>query len=134
MVQDTDLRIGNLVNEKELGICKVVCLFEICAWLNPLNPPEGKIRPVYSIQYKDIEPIELTEEWLLNLGFEKDNSSQYGGYLIAIGEGEKIRIVNDETQGWHWPMNGFCRPKAHFIHHLQNLFFALVGEELNIKP
>jgi hypothetical protein len=79
-------------------------------------------------------PIPLTPEILEKCGFEKDNSSKYGGYLIGIGEGEKIRIVNDESIGWHYPLNGYRRPITNYLHQLQNLYFALTGEELNYMP
>jgi hypothetical protein len=76
------------------------------------------------------KPIPLSPEILEKFGFGKDISSQYGGYLIKVKEGESIRIVNDESIGWHWPMNGYNRPITNYIHQLQNLIFALTGEEL----
>jgi hypothetical protein len=78
------------------------------------------------------EPIPLSPEILEKAGFVKDISSQYGGYLISIGEGEMIRIIDDESIGWHYPLNGYKRPITNYLHQLQNLFFALCGEELNI--
>ncbi len=80
----------------------------------------------------DFQPIPLTPEILEKCGFVKDNTSQYGGFCIGIGEGEQIRIVNDETIGWHWPMHGFCRPKVNYLHQLQNLIHALTGIEIPI--
>jgi hypothetical protein len=139
MIKDIDLRIGNLVSENVLGICNVVCLFEICAWLNPLNPPENKLRPVYSIQYENINPIELAEEWLIKLGFTK--SSYEAGYVL--GEEDKKSEKCDEyslsklsIMDWG---NGFIlsnsfsfdlRVEIKSVHQLQNLIFALTGKEL----
>lgn len=78
-----------------------------------------------------IEPIPLTEDWLLKFGSEKSQDN-WGGLLIKIGSGEKIRIKNIDNN-WVWPLNGHHHPKVNFVHQLQNLFFALTGAELKLQ-
>ncbi len=70
--------------------------------------------------------IQLTEEWLLKLGFEKDGIEWYWmskkdritttGYAYSI---EKKMLEFNEIE-----------IPVQFVHQLQNLYFALTGEEL----
>jgi len=115
MITANELRIGCIVNFN--GKYKIIKTYDDLSesWLN------------------EYSPIPLNPEILVDCGFEQDISSQYGGYLIAIGEGEKIRIINDESHGWHYPLNGYQRPKTNYLHQLQNLYFALTGIELEYK-
>jgi hypothetical protein len=95
---------------------------------------EGNEGDVFEFKNEDIKPIPLTPEVLEKCGFEKDISSQFGGYLINICEWEKIRIVHSKIIGWHYPLNGYQKPIVNYLHQLQNLYFALTGEELIYKP
>jgi len=80
-----------------------------------------EFRP-YSID--EIEPIPLSEEILLKCGFEKK-----GEYLI-YGEFKLWRYINEVDNVWlleDWPYQ--C--DVIHIHQLQNVYFALTGQELN---
>jgi hypothetical protein len=82
-------------------------------------------------EMKDIQPILLTEEWLLKFGFEWNiayqaihkegfdfdlNSLYYGGYsLTTFKKGTTIVCFIE------------------YVQQLQNLYFALTGEELTIN-
>lgn len=84
------------------------------------------------------QPIPITEEWLVKLGFLKDN--------------ERDSFYIDIEDGFHrfdlmWFNNGvFLKsryneenlgvqkiPYVQYLHQLQNLYFALTNEELTIK-
>lgn len=71
-----------------------------------------------------IEGIELTEEWLLNLGFEKSyfNNIPYfeRGVLTIDGCFFDIELMDSS------------KLKINYVHQLQNLYFALVGSELQL--
>ena len=90
------------------------------------------------LQIDKIDPILLTEEWLLMFGFEKNE------------------YTKDFRLGKYWVENRYydCYEKSMFlfgcyqfdkiyitsnagvlkyVHQLQNLYFALTGEELEIK-
>ena len=90
---------------------------------------------------EDYKPIPLTEEWLLKFGFEKgfeghedtdfskenfNMLSDYGGQGITISKDKNIKpfmycgYYNNEIG-------------CEFVHQLQNLYFALTGEELEIN-
>lgn len=82
----------------------------------------------------ECEPISLTEEWLLKFNFTRhhvdysndviyiknvpsNNEFEWGVYPNELGSG--IQIKN--------------RKLIQYVHQLQNLYFALTGEELEIK-
>src|SRR5687767_1383970 len=81
------------------------------------------------IFYNDLnEPIPLTEEWLLKFGFELEGLVHFKRW----------------SKGW---FNGYLNPNDFFglvgyneqhlnikyVHQLQNLYFALTGEELKLN-
>ena len=78
----------------------------------------------YPIEENNITPIPLTEEWLLKFGFEKDSD----GYLIYM----KSRIFIEFTTRGHYEISEYDT-EIKYVHQLQNLYFALTGNELEIK-
>ena len=129
----TDLRIGNLVTDKwSVGKYpfKIVSLGKtICHYFGHQE---------FSAKYEDLEPIPLTEEWLINFGFEKAKHSH--GYDCYIKDGFDFDIVShgrylvlaiytDEscTNSLY-----FAHGRFEYVHQLQNLYFALTGAELTI--
>ena len=76
--------------------------------------------------------IPLTPELLERCGFEKC-PSDFGGWVYPIAPDEKIRLVNDGTIGWNWPLYGNTPVKCQYLHELQNLIHALTGKPLEIK-
>ena len=74
-----------------------------------------------------LNPIPLTEEWLERFGFEKDD---------GIWEHEEsmwsCEIIGDDDS-FNFKKLGLdilC-PNIFYVHQLQNLYYALTGEELN---
>lgn len=82
------------------------------------------------LEYDEIFPIPLTEEWLVKLGFseiggcnEKDfTNGDYNIFINSIGE---VNFLFFREGDWY--------QKISYVHQLQNLYFALTGEELTIK-
>ena len=74
---------------------------------------------------KNIEPIPLTEEWLVKFGFEKEMFSND----FSFGDFE-LNFVNDFFEFYYGKDNVI---KIKSIHQLQNLYFALTNEELTFK-
>lgn len=75
----------------------------------------------------DFKPIPLTEEWLERFGFENDfDENPTKGQLT---------IENQFDGSWIRVLDGMWTDgiKIEYIHQLQNLYFALTGEELTIK-
>jgi hypothetical protein len=71
------------------------------------------------------EPIPLTEDILLKCGFELDLNFKIGTI--------KINFYNDiKEMVFYFNYNNMILRIKH-LHRLQNLYFALTGEELTIK-
>ena len=80
-----------------------------------------------------IEPIPLTEEWLIKFGFKTDF---YGGqgnvcYYASKGKFKIYSIEDNKSYQYDRARNMFVMIKH--VHQLQNLYHALTGEELTIK-
>lgn len=112
-----ELRIGNLVRNNMNGEILKPCDV-LCDGINTDNY-EG-------LNYGFIEPIPLTEEWLLKFGFEKQHNEEDFDYWF------KNDFLNDII--WEHS-EGFCHNLNYggdikHVHQLQNLYFALTNEEL----
>jgi hypothetical protein len=116
----SELRIGNLLRDKvtktELKVIKLtekdIVTFVIDRSKFPLQDGWG------------IEPIPLTEEWLFKLGFETDHIEWWNG-IICLG------IFKDGIYYLPTDQISFRIGKEiEYVHQLQNLYFALTGEEL----
>jgi len=87
-----------------------------------------------------IEPIDLTEEWLLKLGFTKSISPDGDdNYHIMNKDGFSTDFTVEHwtnTQKHSKYHNHFhiygARRNIKYVHELQNLYYALTGKELNI--
>ncbi len=92
--------------------------------------------------------IPLTEKWLLKFGFEKYQfmngffiKTKFGHLMIQFYKDEIHLFFTDVTSdsiGMKFNGRNFIRNKKSFtdckyIHQLQNLYFALTGEELTFK-
>jgi len=73
--------------------------------------------------YTYLEPIPLTEEWLVKLGFRKNGRKD--GFQVYTTNMNKNEFCLD---------NGICVIKdgIKFVHSLQNLYFCLTQKELQI--
>lgn len=110
-----ELRIGNLYYYTA-HLCKEVSEIDDAYSLYLLQEND----------MKDCEPIPLTEEWLLRFGFE--DRFVIEAYIkgdIIVREDYKIGIHD----GLH--NNTFIKDME-YVHQLQNLYFALTEEELEL--
>lgn len=140
----TELRIGNilLANKKLVEVEGVV--------ENGINPifidggPGGF--PSYTIEYEFgfdcIEGGEITEEILLNFGFEKIKKYKWFDGSITpnlFKKGEyTIELLMSSSTRWGFGRIGHNNSSIYihsvsFIHSLQNVFFAVSNEELQLK-
>lgn len=121
-----ELRIGNWIIEKEtqeVGQVNTVIL--------------GIIDEGLTHTY---EPIPLTEEWLLKFGFEKA-SKDYVRYDLKATEDVYILYADDYSCGLFNSKESEENELGvipnwetiKHVHQLQNLYFALTGQELQIK-
>lgn len=84
--------------------------------------------------YDAVSPIKLTKEWLVNFGFEyfeKIVTNGWGDlsyYFLEMPDGAKLEIFTDFSCN-HYHGAGVIE----YVHQLQNLYFALTGDELKLK-
>lgn len=137
-----ELRIGNYVNVPNPKQCPFrIDAFEYCSEKFIKVAQEVKIngKEVHPLTWygKDLEPIPLTEEWLLKFGFEKiedfgvySNIWHFKGVMVSLRNYINVHVDwADDGVGFH---SIRCYEEL-FIHQLQNLYFALTGEELKLK-
>ena len=141
-----------MIDPKELRIRNWVTIDNPIAWPEMANIPvmvtsveesldeqfpesPGAIRLKYEhdtyCQYSEfISPIPLTHEWLERLGFKytdtpDDDYSKNGITIYGSPFEDYWRVEQINHIGM-----GQKPPKIKYVHQLQNLFFALTGEEL----
>jgi hypothetical protein len=73
------------------------------------------------------EPIPLTEEWLLRFGFEDKGKKVFR----IVNSGMNMSFSVAFTGIGYTPCQ-FSSKRIEYVHQLQNLYFALTGEELAI--
>lgn len=122
----SELRIGNIVmaiyNDKE----KVVEVESIADW--GINVEYYGYGAEHELE--KIHGIQLTEEWLLKFGFEESPVFVSGLWLIMEAD-LSFRFVKNYIELWDLEkIKTFYDMK---VHQLQNLYFALTGEELTLK-
>lgn len=103
-----ELRIGNWVKYKKYPLkllASEIVLIE-----------QGKIK---------CEPIPLTREVLEKCGFQASNVGNHIMYKNGV-------IIFFEKGKWGIRCDSRC--SLNYLHQLQNLYFALTGEELDYKP
>lgn len=118
-LQANELRIGNhLYNDGVIVKIDARSIFDI--WNN-----EG---------LKKYKPIPLTEELLLRCGFELTNTKKKQ-YFKWVNRGRKLRVLRGiKRVGYRFfaTSEGFYFD-CQYLHQLQNLYWILCGDELNIK-
>jgi hypothetical protein len=129
-MEANELRIGNYVNVPREDQSP----FKIDGF-DFLNSDGGKIESEVKIDGKklhpltwylsDLSPIELTEEWLLKMEFSWKNIPE----RYMLGSWSTLRVCRDLTIEY----KDSYLVNVKFVHQLQNLYFALTGEELTIK-
>ena len=112
-----ELRIGNLLRDKiSKTELKVIGLAEENISTYVIDRDKFPLKNGWRI-----EPIPLTEEWLLKFDFEITNNFQ-----------TKDRFQTHIQDGVIWFEYGYIVIELKYVHQLQNLYFALTGEELTI--
>ena len=124
-MKTSELRIGNLFIEKHSK--KLISVLELLRG--------GNI--VFDFEYYGVwqaEPIPLTKELLIKFGFNFTIDTWYlKGF--ALWEVECSDEKGNEEMGFFYELRevGIMDMHVEYVHQLQNLYFALTGEELTIK-
>ena len=78
-----------------------------------------------------LEPIPLTEEWLTKFGLNPKHTDQY--YPKEVYEDEDGFHYVIEREYNDYGSEYYIEVDVRYIHQLQNLYFCLCGEELQLK-
>jgi len=119
----TELRIGNWVrlNVRPIENYQVTQILE-----------KGVNCGLVGAMYEIVKPIPLTDEWLKRFGFNEDGFKQYEFENWGIKVKKDPHAISETN--WivfHGFMNQFSElVSLKHVHQLQNLYFALTGEEL----
>jgi hypothetical protein len=137
-MQASELRIGNLVDfvnrtnplHRPLYTPLIVMeVTQIDIKCYPYGQSLHKVLRYNSLWLADVEPIQITEEWLVRFGFEKIGNF---GYAIRNFRLEYTKNLISKSildcPFVFWINREVVRMK--YIHQLQNLYFALTGTEL----
>ena len=128
-MKTSELRIGNYIEvyrkpeDKEMSVRKIQSIF----FYQDEYFVELVDDFVVNIE-RGIQPILLTEEWLLKFGFEKKIANLFINAYMK--DSFYLTIREDGELFYEW--NG-GNIHIKYIHQLQNLYFALVGKELSFK-
>lgn len=140
----SELRIGNYVNDSVFAICitsisekNIIEGFTINEWDKIEIEDRRKLYMRYEFNLENLLPFSLTEEWLVKLGF-KEFKDREGGLILMIGS--ILCLDWDAVTGMHLcvfkedpGLTLLGLNNIEYVHQLQNLYFALTGEELEIK-
>lgn len=113
-----ELRIGNWVHSDEMGEPMQVNAHQILFQTSLKSMLSGFI-----------DPIPLTEEWLVDFGFNYENGAYY---LNNIDDSFYVKYCSDEGYGFSFCATtyGFLK-EVPYVHQLQNLYHSLTGTELS---
>ena len=122
-----ELRVGNLVTYRSLKELKVMELLSTFTRVLIDNNQTDWI----SVGYDFLDPIPLTEEWLLKFGFEKtkENFLTYDLGKLSIYM-PSFHYKKGRTYFNSWVI---IEESPKTVHQLQNLYFCLCGKELELN-
>ena len=119
-----ELRIGNLVQDNKGNTIEVDASLFV-----------ADMDPNGYFDLSDCLPIQITPEWLEKLGFirsDKTYSYQTSDQFYidwTMEDGICLNGIYDDIMS-----NGDKLEHIKYIHQLQNLYYALTGDELILKP
>lgn len=127
----TDLRIGNYVNI-EGDVVKVKEIYE-----KSIHYANSEYESYATEDF--IQPIELTEEVLVKIGFGKRNdcytlSNEYIFFVYYKDSFKQELLASVKRKGkCYYNTNELKNYDIKYLHQLQNAYYCLTNEELNIE-
>ena len=125
-----ELRIGNVIMFADYGgiVYRKISAIKFNEF--------GFYSDIDGTNFEICKPVLITKEWLLKLGFEYND--YYKNYKIKSGQYFNSVQYNDECFEWNYNNDNsdaecYYVTSVKYIHEIQNLYFALTGEELTFK-
>lgn len=135
MMKIEELRIGNYVEYNGCtGIVSAIHSPMPCEdeHFNDIGIVELILGGIVTVRIDEIKPIPLTEELLLKFGFELRCKTEEG-VIYGIGNTTLIYCHTDDND-FGFFLNGYHNDVyIRLFHQLQNLYYSLTGQELEIK-
>jgi hypothetical protein len=115
-----ELRPLNLVQTNYEGILEVI---NITSQNNFVECRKPQFMAIGRFNLNSVQPIPLTEEWLVKMGLHEGRLGYYflGDFMINVDG----HVYFGETETWI--------AEIYSVHQLQNLYYALTNEELTIN-
>jgi hypothetical protein len=113
-LESKELRIGNFIENTDSQMASYMVV------------NADVIKQNEHTMYASLEPIPLTEEWLLKFGFTKHGKYSYF-YKDDL-------IIDKNDLGVFFMCDIDIHVEIKSVHQLQNLHWCLFGEELTLKP
>lgn len=128
MISENELRIGNYVSKY---VNHIRCVTGVCVdGTVYLTNKENCETCMSEYTIDELFPIPITEEWLVKAGFEFINSERLRHNEFKT----LIAFKHVFKSGFGIVLKDFhALPNVKHVHQLQNLYFALTGEELKFK-
>jgi len=132
VIKANELRIGNLLTHEQDYMNN---MYPIDHW--QVTSIGAKSFRCKGHSGKYFNPIPITEEWLLRLGYRYYNGKSsgtmcldYGGKLYIDFHDRKIQIKS------HYESYILYRSLHHvlYVHQLQNIYYSLTGQEIPTSP
>lgn len=122
MVKSNELRLGNFLTHKG---DKNIIMQVVAVEMTMVHLLSNEMNCI-SCYYKDVDKIPLTEERLKNFGYVEKHQ---GVWINSV-----VVIMKNEIGKFEYLPSPFMPLKTiDFVHELQNLHFALTGDELTPK-
>lgn len=122
-----ELRLGNILQDESGRQCTVTRIMDNDT-IQVRYMIDGKEKHSY-VDCEHLEAVRLTPEWLERMGALFDGRSVY---RVAFGALTFKMYFNIKPYSYLGDI--YMSGRVEYVHQLQNLYHALTGNELEVKP
>ena len=125
-----ELRIGNIVSTPNQPTFRIDLFDYVAKGIGKFGQISDANTHPLTWYLQDLKPIPLTEEWLLKFSFFEcsDNGELKGNDRFFINS--KLKGSIGLSPKFTYSLTG---TRLYYVHQLQNLYYALTGQELTIQ-
>jgi len=127
----SELRLGNLIKIGGNTLDSYQTYVPTKVTLAILNEIAGENKERPDAELSVFLPVSLTEEWLMKFGFVRNGDYYCKGVHCTCFSGLMKLRFDRLLQMWQFDIGSYeDSTRIKYVHQLQNLFYALTGEEL----
>lgn len=127
-MKNNELRIGNYVQHKG----EIVKVEQITKRKIGYHKNGDKSRMHY-LKYSEIKPIEITEDLLLENGFEKEFYWVFSQDCFVYDNDKVLLRQSFDDNSWYATIVYLGMFSINYIHELQNAYYVFNNKELKLK-